>query len=68
MPDYRRNCILGACYFFTVNLLDRRSQLLVANISALRDAVIAVAPAAPLAVASSSPSTVASADTAMSPA
>jgi putative transposase len=39
MPDYRRNRIPGACYFFTVNLLDRRSQLLVANIGALRDAV-----------------------------
>jgi putative transposase len=39
MPDYRRSRIPGACYFFTVNLLDRRSQLLVANIGALRDAV-----------------------------
>jgi putative transposase len=39
VPDYRRNRVLGACYFFTVNLLDRRSQLLVANIGALRAAV-----------------------------
>jgi putative transposase len=39
MPDYRRNRIPGATYFFTVNLLDRRSDLLVAHIDALRDAV-----------------------------
>ncbi len=39
MPDYRRNRVSGACYFFTVNLLDRGSQLLVANIGTLRDAV-----------------------------
>ncbi len=39
MPDYRRNRIPGAIYFFTVNLLDRRSDLLVARIDALRDAV-----------------------------
>ena len=39
MPDYRRNRVSGGCYFFTVNLLDRRSQRLVANIGALRDAV-----------------------------
>jgi putative transposase len=39
MPDYRRNRIAGGCYFFTVNLLDRRSDLLIAEIGALRDAV-----------------------------
>ncbi|MBV9586247.1 MAG: transposase, partial [Alphaproteobacteria bacterium] len=39
MPDYRRNRIPGATYFFTVNLRDRRSDLLVKNIEALRDAV-----------------------------
>jgi putative transposase len=39
MPDYRRNRSPGACYFFTVNLLDRRSDLLVTHIDALRDAV-----------------------------
>jgi putative transposase len=38
MPDYRRNRVPGGCYFFTVNLLDRTSDLLVANIGALRDA------------------------------
>ncbi|MBS0561242.1 MAG: transposase [Proteobacteria bacterium] len=39
MPDYRRNRIPGGTYFFTVNLLDRTSGLLVARIDALRDAV-----------------------------
>jgi REP-associated tyrosine transposase len=39
MPDYRRNRIPGATYFFTVNLLDRHSDLLVARIEVLRDAV-----------------------------
>jgi putative transposase len=39
MPDYRRSRIPGATYFFTVNLLDRRSDLLVTQIDALRDAV-----------------------------
>ena len=39
MPNYRRNLIPGACFFFTVNLLDRRSNLLVTQIGALREAV-----------------------------
>jgi putative transposase len=39
MPDYRRNRIPGATYFFTVNLRDRRSDLLVTHIDALRAAV-----------------------------
>ena len=39
MPDYRRNRLPGASYLFTVNLLDRRSDLLVERIGALRDAV-----------------------------
>ena len=38
MPDYRRNRVRGGAYFFTVNLLERRSELLVAHIDALRDA------------------------------
>jgi putative transposase len=38
MPDYRRNRIPGATYFFTVTLRDRRSGLLVARIDALREA------------------------------
>ena len=39
MPNYRRNRIPGASYFFTVHLRDRRSGLLVAQIDALREAV-----------------------------
>jgi putative transposase len=39
MPNYRRVFIPGGCYFFTVNLLDRNSRLLVENIDGLRDAV-----------------------------
>ena len=39
MPDYRRNRVRGGTYFFTVNLLERRSDLLVTHIDALRDAV-----------------------------
>jgi putative transposase len=39
MPDYRRNRIPGATYFFTVNLFDRSSDLLVMHIASLREAV-----------------------------
>jgi putative transposase len=39
MPEYRRNRLPGAAYFFTVNLIDRRSDLLVVRIDALREAV-----------------------------
>jgi putative transposase len=39
MPDYRRNRVPGGTYFFTVNLLDRRSALLTERIDALREAV-----------------------------
>ena len=39
MPDYRRNRVEGGTYVFTVNLRDRCSDLLVARIDALRDAV-----------------------------
>src|SRR5438132_13625497 len=39
MPDYRRNRVPGGTSFFTVNLLDRRSNLVVARTDALRDAV-----------------------------
>ena len=39
MPDYRRNRVAGGCYFFTVNLRDRRSDLLVLGIETLRSAV-----------------------------
>ena len=39
MPEYRRHRVAGGSYFFTVNLHDRRSDLLVAEIEALRCAV-----------------------------
>ena len=39
MPNYRVNRVEGGCYFFTVNLRDRRSDLLVTEIGALRRAV-----------------------------
>ena len=42
MVDYRRNRVPGGTYFFTVNLLDRRSCLLVEHIDLLREAVRAV--------------------------
>lgn len=42
MPDYRRNRVSGGTYFFTVNLRDRRDNLLVAEIEMLRTAVLAV--------------------------
>ncbi len=39
MPNYRRNRVPGATYFFTVNLADRHSTLLTTHIGALRAAV-----------------------------
>jgi len=39
MPDYRRNRVAGGTYFFTVNLLDRDSSLLVERIDLLRATV-----------------------------
>jgi putative transposase len=39
MPNYRRALVLGGCWFFTVNLLERRNTLLVDRIAALRDAM-----------------------------
>ena len=39
MPDYRRNFIPGGSFFFTVNLLERRSDLLTRHIELLRDSV-----------------------------
>ena len=39
MPDYRRLRIPGGCYFFTVNLLDRNTALLVDRIELLRESV-----------------------------
>lgn len=39
MPNYHRMFVPGGCWFFTVNLVDRRSTLLTDNICALRAAV-----------------------------
>jgi putative transposase len=42
MPNYRRIFVPGGCWFFTVNLADRRSRLLTEHIEALREAVARV--------------------------
>jgi len=47
MPDYRRNRVPGGCYFFTVNLRDRRSALLVEQIDLLRKSIRTCRAAAP---------------------
>jgi len=39
MPNYRRAFVPGGCWFFTVNLLERRKTLLVDRIDDLREAV-----------------------------
>ena len=39
MPEYRRHRVPGGCYFFTVNLQDRHTNLLVDHIDLLRTAV-----------------------------
>jgi REP-associated tyrosine transposase len=41
MPNYRRAYAAGGCWFFTVNLRDRRETLLVYHVDILRDAVAA---------------------------
>jgi hypothetical protein len=38
MTNYRRNFVRGGCYFFTVNLADRRLALLINDIGLLRAA------------------------------
>jgi putative transposase len=40
MPDYRRWRVPGGTYFLTINLLERRSDLLVRRIDTLREAVL----------------------------
>ena len=37
MPNYRRNWVPGVTYFFTVALLERKRDLLVAEIELLRE-------------------------------
>ena len=39
MPNYRRAFVPGGCWFFTVNLLERRTTTLVDRIDALREAM-----------------------------
>jgi putative transposase len=39
MPEYRRNYLAGGCFFFTVNLADRTSDLLLREINTLRLAI-----------------------------
>jgi hypothetical protein len=39
VPDHRRDRVPGGTFFFTANLLDRRSDLLATQIDALRDAI-----------------------------
>ena len=39
MTGYRRNFVAGGCFFFTVNLANRRQQLLTENVDALRTAL-----------------------------
>ena len=50
MPSYRRITIPGATYFFTVNLLDRRSRLLTDYVEKLRECVAWVRKAHPFAI------------------
>lgn len=40
MPDYRRYRVPGGTYFFTINLLDRRMDLLTRHIESLREAAL----------------------------
>jgi putative transposase len=42
MPDYRRNRVPGGTYFFTINLRDRQTNLLVDRIDLLRSSVARV--------------------------
>ncbi len=39
MPDHRRYRVPGGTYFFTINLIGRRADLLVRHIEPLREAV-----------------------------
>jgi putative transposase len=51
MPDYRRYRVPGGCFFFTVNLLERRGPgLLTRRIDLLRDAVRRVRRARPFTI------------------
>lgn len=47
MPNYRRYRVPGGSYFFTVNLLERSSELLITHIELLRKAVATARAARP---------------------
>src|SRR5271156_4930457 len=47
MPEYRRNRVAGGTYFFTVNIANRRSDLLVREIDILRASIQVVRLATP---------------------
>jgi putative transposase len=50
MPNYRRAFVPGGCWFFTVNLLERRKTLLVDHIALLRQAVATTRQGHPFAI------------------
>lgn len=50
MSNYRRAFVPGGCWFFTVNLLDRRQTLLVDHVALLRDAIAATRRSYPFAI------------------
>jgi putative transposase len=50
MPNYRRAFVPGGCWFFTVNLRDRRKSLLVDHIETLREAVSVTRQSYPFAI------------------
>jgi putative transposase len=50
MPNYRRAFVPGGCWFFTVNLLERRQTLLVDHIAILREAVATTRQADPFTI------------------
>jgi putative transposase len=50
MPNYRRAFVPGGCWFFTVNLLDRRRRLLTDHIDALRAAIRLTQPRHPFSI------------------
>jgi putative transposase len=50
MPNYRRAYVSGGCFFFTVNVLERRQTLLVDQIALLREAVATTRRSHPFAI------------------
>jgi REP element-mobilizing transposase RayT len=50
VPNYRRALIPGGCFFFPVNMLERRQALLVDRIACLREAVATTRRSHPFAI------------------